>query len=293
MHQVIQDAVKAHGLPEQFQETVTQHYLPLAEKIIARSQWSPAPLVVGVTGAQGTGKSTLADFLAILLREMAAFKVAVISLDDLYLTRAERLALGDTVHPLLKTRGVPGTHDVALGEAVLDALATASDQQHTALPRFDKAVDDRAPQSQWPHITGRPDVVILEGWCLGAGAQDDSALTQPANSLEASEDKSGAWRQYVNDQLKGPYRRFFDRVQYQIFMQAPSMDAVLAWRQKQEHKLKARVGDGPGIMSDAQIARFIQHYERLTRHLLAEHPRNTLVRFELDDNHSIKAVHHA
>ncbi|WP_115719695.1 kinase [Gallaecimonas mangrovi] len=290
MHHVIQDAIQAHRLPENFQAVVNQYYLPLAENIIAQSQQSPKPLVVGVTGAQGTGKSTLADFLAILLKEMAGLKVAVLSLDDLYLTRAERLALADSIHPLLKTRGVPGTHDVTLGQQVLDTLAKAHDSQHTPLPRFDKSIDDRAPQSDWPTIQGRPDVVILEGWCLGAGPQEDDAVSDAINSLEAEEDHQGHWRRYVNEQLKGPYRDFFDKVQFQVFMRAPSMEAVQRWRQEQEHKLKARVGAGAGIMSDEQIVRFIQHYERLTRHLLATHPKRTRVRFELADDHSIKAV---
>ncbi|WKE64836.1 kinase [Gallaecimonas kandeliae] len=288
MHQAIDDAIAAHGLPRQYQATVTDHFLPLASLLAARSQWCPAPLLVGITGAQGTGKSTLADFLALLLKEKG-LKVAVLSLDDLYLTRAERLKLAETVHPLLATRGVPGTHDLRLGQQVLTALAAPGE---IALPRFDKAQDDRAPKTSWPRVQGPVDIILLEGWCLGAGPQEEAELAAPINALEAEEDGDGRWRRHVNDQLKGPYGDFFAQIQYQIFLQAPSLDAVLRWRQQQEHRLRASKGDGPGVMSDAQVARFIQYYERITRQLLAQHPRNTQARLELDEDHRIVAVHH-
>lgn len=221
--------------------------------------------VAGLCGAQGSGKSTLAAGLT------AAFKresvpTAILSIDDLYLTKAEREHLGDDVHPLLRTRGVPGTHDIALGLSVLDDLAAG---RPTPLPRFDKAIDDRAPESDWPVAPGGTRLLILEGWCVGARPQAEDALTAPVNALERDEDSDGTWRRFVNTALAGAYQPLFDRLDPLILLAAPGFDVVLRWRTEQERRLRRERGGG---MSDKEVARFIRHYERLTRHILAEMP---------------------
>ncbi|WP_295172986.1 hypothetical protein [uncultured Brevundimonas sp.] len=124
------------------------------------------PFVLGICGAQGSGKSTLSDALAKRLNGRGA-RTAILSLDDLYLSRARRADLAHTVHPLFRTRGVPGMHDVVQGVALLDAVKAG---RGVTLPRFDKATDDPAPQAQWPVIEGPIDVLIFEGWCIGARA---------------------------------------------------------------------------------------------------------------------------
>jgi D-glycerate 3-kinase len=227
------------------------------------------PLIVGVCGSQGSGKSTVCKTLTNRFTD-AGLKVANLSLDDLYLPLAARAKLAELVHPLLRTRGVPGTHDTKLGIHTLHDLAQPKEVK---LPRFDKARDDRRPEQAWDTITGPVDLVLFEGWCVGAKPQGLEALTQPINALEANEDGDGRWRRYVNDALGGEYQRLFGKIDLLVLLAAPSFDVVLKWRTQQEHELRERAGgDRPGVMSDAEIARFIQHYERLTKHVLIEMP---------------------
>lgn len=229
-----------------------------------------ALLIVGISGAQGSGKSTLAATLAGGLVE-AGVATASLSLDDLYRTRAERAELAAAVHPLFATRGVPGTHDVALGLSTFDALANG---EAAPLPRFDKAADDRAPIADWPRAPRHCQVVLFEGWCLGAHPQPDAALDRPINVLEDAEDPDRIWRRQANAALAGDYQTLFARIDRLIFLAAPDWDVVARWREQQEAALRAAVGvNARGVMNPAQVVRFIQHYERLTRHVLNELPR--------------------
>ena len=202
------------------------------------------PLVIGVCGAQGSGKSTLCEALK---KRLDADGIATVSLslDDLYLPRVERERLSTDVHPLLRSRGVPGTHDVGLGLDVIKALAGTGE---VAIPRFDKSVDDRLPREQWDAVVAPVRVILLEGWCVGACHQTAEALAKPVNSLEASEDADGRWRRYVNAQLAGSYQRLFGALDRLVLLAAPGFDVVHGWRLQQEEALRSRVGDGaPGF----------------------------------------------
>ncbi len=225
-------------------------------------------VVLGLSGAQGSGKSTLA---AELHRRFAARGVAtaILSLDDLYHTLAERQRLARAVHPLLITRGVPGTHDVALGLATIAALARG---EAAPLPRFDKARDDRRPAAAWDRAPPRTRLLLFEGWCLGARPQDEAALAVPINALEAQEDGDGRWRRHVNAALAGDHAALWARIDALAMLRAPDFATVAAWRGEQEAALRQRQGGGPGIMDGPALARFVAHYERITRHLLADLP---------------------
>ena len=232
-----------------------------AVKALVDAQRGPGPLVLGLCGAQGSGKSTLAAAVVEAARA-GGLAAATLSLDDLYLTRAERAVLAREVHPLLATRGVPGTHDVALG---LDLLARIDAGEPVRLPRFDKATDDRLPEAEWDAAPAPLDLLVFEGWCVGAVAQAGVALVDPVNALEAEEDADARWRRWVNAQLAGAYRRLFARIDRLVLLAAPGFEVVFDWRLEQERC-------GAGAMDAAQVARFIQHYERLTRYILSEMP---------------------
>lgn len=259
-------------LPAAYRHTIEVALVPLADRIERRARLSDHLLLVGLCGAQGSGKSTAAAALVQLLQQVD-LPAATLSIDDFYLPRAARAELARSVHPLLATRGVPGTHDVELAQATIDQLAQPGE---VLVPVFDKARDDRRPHREWKRIEGPLRVVILEGWCVGARPQPGSELAEPVNALERDEDAQGIWRRYVNDALAGPYRALYDRLSPMVLLQAPSFEVVHGWRAEQEQKLRERLqregGDLSRLMDDAAIARFIAHYERVTRHILAEMP---------------------
>lgn len=235
------------------------------------------PFVLGVCGAQGSGKSTLAEGLTERLMARG-LRAATLSIDDLYLSHAARARLGEVVHPLFATRGVPGTHDTALGLRLLDAIRAGHD---VVLPRFDKARDDPAPTGT--PVTGPLDVLIFEGWCVGARAQDDTALPAPVNALEAERDPDVTWRRFANLALATDYAELFARLDRLVLLAAPGFEVVRDWRIQQEHELRARVGEGSRTMSDDEIGVFIQHYERLTRHILSDMPAYADLTLRLDE----------
>ncbi len=275
------------GLPPSFSQVFKTVVEPLAEHIHASCD---RIRLVGLCGAQGSGKSTLSSALALVLKDRG-LKVATLSLDDLYLSRALRKGLALGVHPLLATRGVPGTHDVAFGGQVLEAL---KGNRETCLPRFDKAADDPFPQSSWPRVTGPLDVVLFEGWCVGARAQSERELAHPINTLEHDEDPGGHWRAHVNAQLRGPYASFFSRLDLFVFLQAPNFDVVADWRLEQEEKLRKRLeqegASTTHLMDEAGVRRFISHYERITRALLDEAPDRADVLIRLEADRSVSEV---
>ncbi|MDB5498672.1 MAG: hypothetical protein JWP28_2703 [Phenylobacterium sp.] len=272
----LDDFMKAEALPESFRETVELVCEPLAARAARLRQVRRRTLTLGICGAQGSGKSTIVAVTKRLLEKRGLSTVAL-SLDDFYLPKAAREQLAKDVHPLLATRGPPGTHDIRLAGAVLDQLRIKG---RVALPSFDKATDNRRPRGGWETVATPVDIVLLEGWCVGAVAQGAAALRQPVNDLERDEDPQAVWRTYVNDQLDRPYQELFARYQELIMLKAPSFEAVLAWRTEQEHKLRARIGQG---MSDAEVARFVAHYERLTRWILAEMPDRARWVVQLDE----------
>lgn len=235
--------------------------------------------VLGLCGAQGSGKSTLARAVVAAMGRQG-IAAATISLDDIYLTRAERAGLAASVHPLLATRGVPGTHDVVLGLAVLDQLGRG---EAAALPRFCKASDDRLPEAQWPRSPENCRVLVFEGWCVGALPQDAATLAEPVNRLERLEDEGGRWRGYANACLAGPYQDLFARLDALVLLAAPSFDVVAPWRLQQETDL----GAGAAVMDAAGVARFVRFYERLTRHILAEMPARADLVARLDENRQV------
>ncbi|WP_454832030.1 kinase [Pseudoxanthomonas wuyuanensis] len=223
--------------------------------------------VFAIAGLQGSGKSTLAAQVAALAGQRGR-TAAVLSIDDFYLDKATRQRLARDVHPLLATRGPPGTHDVDSACATLDALKQGI---ATTLPRFDKLADDTAPRASWPRLDGAADLVIIEGWLLGTPAEDEAALAEPVNALERNEDPDGRWRRYCNDALRRDYPALWRRFDALWFLQPPGFEAVSQWRWQQEQQL-AREQPGKPAMDYGQVQRFIGFFERVSRQALRTLP---------------------
>lgn len=237
------------------------------------------PRAAGLSGGQGAGKSSLARLI-----EQAAsaigLRIATVGLDDFYLTCAERRRLAERIHPLLETRGPPGTHDVARLAEAIEALGRPGPVE---LPVFDKGRDDRAPDPRT--LEGPFDVVILEGWCVGARPAAPDRLAAPLNPLERDEDPEGVWRTFVNDALAGDYARLWSRLGWLGFLAVPDLDAVRRWRGEQEAERP------PARRLDAErIDRFVQHYERITLDMLTDLPRRADLVARLSPDHTVAEI---
>ncbi|HEX6834853.1 MAG TPA: kinase [Rudaea sp.] len=247
----------------------------------------PRPWLIGLSGLQGSGKSTLAAQLVEAAR-MNAVTVLSMSIDDFYFGRAARKHLARTIHPLLATRGVPGTHDIELLMRTLDDLCTASPVRPACIPRFDKGRDTRVPPSRWREVRQRPDLIVLDGWCVGVPPQSAAALRRPINTLEETEDADARWRTWVNEQLAAHYVPLWERLDRLVLLQAPDFDVVSQWRDQQERAL--RQNGAPHAMSPAVLRRFVMHYERLSRQALKELPARADIRIVLDEQRRVRRV---
>lgn len=246
--------------------------------VIASTDAPGGSRAIGLSGGQGTGKSTLAPLLAAAF-EHRGRRTAVLSLDDYYRTRAEREALAREIHPLFATRGVPGTHDAARLRGDLRALFGSA---RVAVPVFDKGLDERAGERV---LEGPFDRVVVEGWCIGARAEDEAALAAPCNALERDEDPHARWRRYANEHLADEYEALWGDLGVLIYLAAPDLGAVRRWRGEQEQALP------PERRRDAAaIARFVAHYERITRSMAETLPERAEWVVHLAPDHSIASV---
>lgn len=287
---ILETGLARMQLPESLWDHLTGASLGLGSWIA--SQHQGVPLLVGINGAQGSGKTTTAELLAITLRQVHGLRTVQCSIDDFYLTHGERAQLARVIHPLLITRGVPGTHDLKLLDHTLHRLMTQGPAETTRVPRFNKALDDRRPENDWESFRGPADVVILEGWCVGTPPQPKTRLKEAINTLEAEEDTDGAWRKYINDALCEGYRSLFDQLDLLILLKVPDFSAVIEWRSLQEQKLADQAGHllGSRIMDAAAIQRFVMHYERLTRWNLETLPSIADLTLEIDRAHRFAKV---
>ncbi|MGL1957343.1 MAG: kinase [Colwellia sp.] len=284
---MITDFIKRNKLSDDFNKLAVDHYLPLTQRIFKQYKAEQSPYFVGVNGCQGSGKSTLSAFMAEYLSTSLALNVVVMSLDDFYLSSGERNKVAKNIHPLFNTRGVPGTHNITKLKQVLGQL---KDQcPAIAIPTFNKATDEPNDKNEWQHINAPVDIIIVEGWCWGVSAQEQSQLSTPINALEQHKDQQGIWRNYVNQQLIEYYQPLYSFINYWVVLQAPSFDCVYRWRLEQEQKLAQSlpITEQCKIMNDTQVLDFIRYFQRLTEHGLKTLAQTADSLFLLDQNRQV------
>ena len=264
-------------------------YIPMSFWIENKYKKKGRTLFLGFSGGQGSGKTTTAGILKIILKKFFKREIHVSSIDDFYKTLDDRNKMSNKIHPLFKIRGVPGTHDINLVKNFFNFIKKKKFKK-IKLPKFEKATDDRLKKKYWFYIKKKPEIVILEGWCVGAKPQLNSLIKKPINILEKYKDKDLTWRKYVNEKLKKEYRKLFEMIDHFIFIKIPSFDMVLKWRFIQENKLRKVSYLKKKIMSYNEIKRFIMFYERITLQMMKDLSKSASVVMLLKRNHEIKKV---
>ena len=249
------------------------------------------PLFIGLAGGQGTGKTTITSIISIILKKYFKLDIFKISIDDFYKTRKQRTLLSKNKHSLLMTRGVPGTHDI---DIMLNFFKKIKVKKFKILklPKFNKAVDDRYSKSLWYKIQSKPDVVILEGWCVGARSQNFTELKKPINSLERAHDQNFKWRQYVNYQLKTKYKKLFNQLDCLLFLKVKNFSILRRWRLKQEKKLwlKSKNKKNLKIMNKSEVKNFMDTYQRITQQMFKDMSKYSSIVMNLNNNQEIKNI---
>jgi len=264
-------------------------YIPISFWIENKYKKKGETLILGFSGGQGSGKTTVTGILKIILKKFFKRRIHVSSIDDFYKTLEDRNKISNKIHPLLKTRGVPGTHDINLVKNFFNIIRKKKFKK-IKLPKFEKAMDNRLEKKYWFNIKQKPEIVILEGWCVGARPQSNSLIKRPINILEKYEDKDLKWRKYVNEKLKKEYKKLFVMIDHLIFMKIPNFKVVFKWRLLQEKKLKKKSYSNKKIMSYNEIKRFIMFYERITLQMMKDLSKSASIVMLLKKNHEIKKV---
>ncbi len=249
------------------------------------------PYFVGLAGGQGTGKTTISNLIKIILTKYFKLKVFRISIDDFYKTRKERINLSKRVHPLLLTRGVPGTHDINM---MLSFFKKAKIKKFRTLklPTFNKVIDDRCSKKKWYKLKNKPDVIIFEGWCVGAKPEKNSSLNRSINLMEKKNDPKFIWRKFVNKQLRLKYKNLYSQLNCLIYLKAKNFRLLQKWRLKQESKLwlKSKRVSKNKIMSKKDVITFMQTYQRITENMFKTMPKFASIIMNLNSYHQINST---
>ena len=237
-----------------------------------------------ISGSQGVGKSTLAIIIKLVIEKIYKKKVMILSIDDYYLSKNKRNEISKKIHPLLKTRGVPGTHDI---NKLRRHINNFNKQKFPiSTPKFDKLKDDC---SKTLNKVTSAQILILEGWCCGTSAVEDKYLYKNINKLELNLDKNFVWRKYYNSILKNQYQSVFKMFDITIYLKPPSFAYVLKWRVLQE-KNNAIKNNQKKLMNKKELSFFIQHYEKITKWMIKTMPAKADLLINLDRNQKIKKI---
>ena len=267
---------------------LNKFYLPLSEWIYSIYSKDFKTKIIGLSGGQGAGKSTITGILKLILKKKYGLNICVFSLDDFYKTKNERLRMSKKKHPLFITRGVPGTHDIALLNQTIRKLKQKKFRT-VLIPKFDKSKDDRYKKNKWQKIKTKPDIIIFEGWCVGTTHQNNNELKRPINLIEKKYDENLKWRKTVNNLIKKRYKNIFNKIDKLVFLKVPNFNYIIKWRWLQEQKMKLTT-KSKKTMSKTEVKEFIMFYERLTKHMIKNYSKISDLTIFLDKKHRSKKM---
>ncbi len=256
---------------------ISKYILPIIDNIANSKQKK-----ILISGSQGIGKSTLLKIIENNVLKFYEKKILTLSLDDYYLSKKERLILSKKIHPLLITRGVPGTHDI--NKLIKDIISFQNKKYPIIKPIFDKLKDDRSRKRE--KIIKKADILILEGWCCGSPPIEKKYLYKNINFLEKKEDPEMIWRNFYNQKLKNEYANLFNLFGKRIFLKSPTFSYVLNWRFKQEKMMAKK--NNKKIMNKNELKYFISHYEKITKSMIKVLPKRANIVIKIDKNQRIK-----
>ena len=267
---------------------LNKFYLPLSEWIYSIYSKDFKTKIIGLSGGQGAGKSTITGILKLILKKKYGLNICVFSIDDFYKTKNERLRMSKKKHPLFITRGVPGTHDIKLLNQTIRKLKQKKFRT-VLIPKFDKSKDDRYRKNKWQKIKTKPDIIIFEGWCVGTTHQNNNELKRPINLIEKKYDENLKWRKTVNNLIKKRYKNIFNKIDKLVFLKVPDFNYIIKWRWLQEQKMKLTT-KSKKTMSKTEVKEFIMFYERLTKHMIKNYSKISDLTIFLDKKHRSKKM---
>ena len=236
-------------------------------------------------GSQGIGKSSFINIISKTIEKFYDKKILLLSLDNYYLSKKQRFLLSKKIHQLLKTRGVPGTHNIK--ELVKNVKQFNQEKYPITTPQFDKLIDDRIKLNKT--IKTKCDILFLEGWCCGSSEIPKKFLYKNINNLEKINDPKNQWRNFYNKKLKIEYKKLFKLFDELIFLKTSSFDNVYKWRLKQE-KTNQSKNKKLKRMTANEIKVFVQHYEKITRWMIKDLNKKAQIVIQFEKNHKISSI---
>jgi D-glycerate 3-kinase len=241
-----------HQPPQALEETLWHLWLPLAMQLASHRQAQSHTLIQGILGGQGTGKTTLAKILTLILGHLG-YRTLSLSLDDLYKTYSDRLALQQQ-DPRLIWRGPPGTHDIQLGLEILERLRQPNSDSPVEIPRFDKSAWHGAGDRGKPEIVNGVDLVLFEGWFVGVRPIDPTHFDNPPPPIKTFADRQFA--RDMNARLQ-EYLPLWEKLDRLIVLYPVDYRLSKQWRKDAEHQAIAM---GKMGMTDLQIEQFVEYF---------------------------------
>ncbi|MEH1866637.1 MAG: glycerate kinase [Nostoc sp.] len=238
--------------PKKMLQVLWDLWLPLGIKLASQRQQLERPLIQGILGGQGTGKTTMSKVLSLILNQLG-YQTLSLSLDDLYKTYSDRLVLTQQ-DPRLIWRGPPGTHDVDLGLDVLDRIRQS--QSSVMVPRFDKSAYKGAGDRTTSEMVTDVDIVLFEGWFVGVRPINPDVFDTAPPPIVTNEDR--AFARDMNLRLHD-YLPLWDRLDSLIVLYPTDYRCSLEWRKQAEQQM---IAAGKSGMSNAEIEKFVNYFWR-------------------------------